>query len=114
LGSEVWIGSGCDAIPVAEYQCAIQGDTRLRHTGIGDNDIQSISNLLDFFHCLLVAFCVVCDQLDDLDVRVFAGELVQLVGRRGITSASKYRGRRDTVGEGVYQVETDTSACTRD
>lgn len=38
-----------------------QGEAASRLTGISNNDIQSISNLLDFFNSLLVAFFIVGD-----------------------------------------------------
>lgn len=45
---------------------AKQGGVQL--TSISHDNIQSVSNLLDFLHGLLVAFFVVGDQLDNVDV----------------------------------------------
>jgi hypothetical protein len=83
----------------------------MRLTGVRDDDVQSVRNLLNLLHCLLVTLLVIRNKLDDMYVRILPRELVQRIGGGGISSASEDDGVWVAFGEGLDEVIADTSAC---
>lgn len=78
-------------------------------TGIGNDNVQSISHLSDLLDGLFVALLIVRDQLDDVDVRVLGSDFVELLGSSGISSAGKDDGLWLTLEKGKNELVTDTS-----
>jgi hypothetical protein len=84
----------------------------MRLTGVRDDNVQSVRNLLNLLHSLLITLFIIRNKLDDMHIRVLACELVQSGCGRGVASASKDDGVWDAFDEGLDEVVADTSACT--
>jgi hypothetical protein len=114
--STAWASPRSVAIPV-------ESETQLRRrvpikqawlTSIRDNDIQSVGHLSDLFDRLSVALFIVGYQLDNMDIGVFAGEIVELLRGCGIPSASEDDGVRLTFNKSKNEFVSDTPVGTRD
>jgi hypothetical protein len=101
-------------MPGGEYQREIQGFEQRELTGIRNDNVQPVGNLLDFFDCLLVTVLIICNELDDVHVNVLAGEFVQSVGSSRIPGASKDHGLGVTLDELFDEVESYASVRTGD
>jgi hypothetical protein len=84
----------------------------MRLTGVRNDNVQSVRNLLNLLHRLLVTLLVIRNKLDNVHVGVLAGELVQSIGGGGISSASKDDGVWVAFDEGLDEVVANTSTCT--
>lgn len=80
-------------------------------TGIRNDDIQSVRNLLNLLHSLLVTLLIIRDELDDVHVGVLARELVQGSSSGRVSSASEDDGLGVSFDEGFDEVIADASAC---
>lgn len=86
---------------------------RTRRTSISNDNVQSIRDFLDLFHCLLVTLFVVRDQLDDVDSGVLVCELIKCICRGRLTSTRPEYGFGVSFEEGEDEIVADSSVGTR-
>lgn len=81
-------------------------------TCIGNDDIQSISDLLHFLYSTLIALLIIRNQLDHMNSRVVPREFVECIGRGRITRTRE----EDSIGvsfqEGEDEIVADSSVGT--
>lgn len=112
--STLCTGSSPAAIPAkGNISYVGRGNTeRSPLTGIRYDNIQPVGDLLYLFNSLLVTLFIVRYQLDNMNVRVFPGDVVELIGGSGISSA----GEDDCIGlsfkKSQNELVSDTPAGT--
>lgn len=83
-------------------------------TSIGNHYVQTIRDLSDFINGLPVAFFIIRNQLDDMNVRVLLRECVQRVSGRRVSSPGKEDGVGESLEEGLNEVKANPSVGARD